>query len=46
MSASPPKADVRQRGDFMSFQISIISFVLAPVIAIPLAFRRAAASAR
>jgi hypothetical protein len=31
----------RQRSDFMSFQISIISFVPAvPVIAIPLAFKR------
>jgi hypothetical protein len=30
MSALPPKADISQRSDLMSFQSSIISFVLPP----------------
>jgi hypothetical protein len=30
MSALPPKADISQRNDLMSFQTSIISFVLPP----------------
>jgi len=30
MSALPPKADIRQRSDLMSFRSSIVSFDRAP----------------